>query len=325
MDNDLHELKRENQRLSYMAERDWLTGLYNRGATEEKINQILNEIQTGVMIVLDVDNFKTVNDRYGHLIGDGLLYSIARALRSIFFRNDILGRIGGDEFVVFIPVKQNLEFAQERGRQAAERLRVFEVKNCRLRITVTVGCSIYRQGDNYRKLFDRADQALLREKTGTHKSGRKDAGDVDRSIGMDMRSIQGELQEAGELRGAYFQSYETFKCICRFAERRLQRLDAVDCIILMTLTAMDNDFLPFEEDQKWMKALQKVITRQLRAGDVFSQYSSCQYLIMVLDTADSESEKIAGRIIKEFYRMEDAGSETILLYHCYPVRKANDL
>ena len=100
MKNVLALLKNENRRLSQQAETDWLTGLYNRMAVEEKVGRRLKKYETGVLFVIDIDNFNSINDRYGHLAGDQVLRGVARILQERVFHSDILGRIGGDEFVV---------------------------------------------------------------------------------------------------------------------------------------------------------------------------------------------------------------------------------
>lgn len=88
-------LKDENTRLRVLAEHDWLTGLYNRRAAEAHVDEALLKNGGGMLLVLDIDHFKQVNDRYGHLIGDALLCEAARTLRDIFFPRDIIGRVGG--------------------------------------------------------------------------------------------------------------------------------------------------------------------------------------------------------------------------------------
>ena len=95
-------LKDENTRLRVLAEHDWLTGLYNRRAAEAHVDEALLKNGGGMLLVLDIDHFKQVNDRYGHLIGDALLCEAARTLRDIFFPRDIIGRVGGDEFIIYI-------------------------------------------------------------------------------------------------------------------------------------------------------------------------------------------------------------------------------
>lgn len=87
------------------ADRDPLTGLYNRTAFEREVVRCVSECNRspcGVLLILDIDNFKQINDKMGHLEGDKALQTVARALTATFRHEDIVGRLGGDEFLVFI-------------------------------------------------------------------------------------------------------------------------------------------------------------------------------------------------------------------------------
>ena len=315
---ELLKLVEEKERYRRLAEEDRLTGLYNRGATEEKINERLDQYKEGVLFVIDVNHFKKVNDRYGHLIGDGLLQEIARRLLSMFLKSDVIGRIGGGEFVVFLSVKQSESFATERAKQIKRLMRNMEVKTCLLDITVSVGYSVYRKGDHYQSLFDRADQKLIAEKRDRKKSGFRKFTATE-GIEMDVLRIQSELKEYKNPTGAYFQGYDSFKNIYRFVDRRLQRLTGSAYIVLMTLTDTEKNLLPLDENTKWMKCLKEIIGGQLRAGDVFAQYSSCQYLIMLADVSADESESIADRVTAAFYEQAKSVHQKLLLHHCFPL------
>lgn len=116
MTDSLLLLKEENKRLSQLAEKDWLTGLCNRMAAEKRINDWLKTRKAGTLFVLDVDNFKSINDRYGYIAGDKVLQGIADILTLISFSTDIIGRVGGDEFIVFMPASQKPDFIEVRCR-----------------------------------------------------------------------------------------------------------------------------------------------------------------------------------------------------------------
>jgi diguanylate cyclase (GGDEF)-like protein len=104
--HELHELRQLYAHTRQQAMTDPLTGLYNRRALETLLEQEIAKVRRlgyslGVF-VLDVDQFKTINDRYGHLRGDQVLGAVARALRQTLRKGDILGRFGGDEFVAVL-------------------------------------------------------------------------------------------------------------------------------------------------------------------------------------------------------------------------------
>lgn len=98
-----------------IASRDGLTQLYNKVGTEQRIKEWLHSDRTkagGVFMMMDVDYFKQINDTYGHAVGDRVLYKVGHLLKSSFRENDIVGRIGGDEFLIFMKesLQKNLPF-----------------------------------------------------------------------------------------------------------------------------------------------------------------------------------------------------------------------
>lgn len=118
-----------------------------------------------MLLVLDIDHFKQVNDRYGHLIGDALLCEAARTLRDIFFPRDIIGRVGGDEFIIYILGGCSQEAVDGRAAQLAERLRKAGRRyGMQWNLSFTLGLAEKQAGDDYISLFDRADQMLLARK-----------------------------------------------------------------------------------------------------------------------------------------------------------------
>ena len=112
-------LKDENTRLRVLAEHDWLTGLYNRRAAEAHVDEALLKNGGGVLLVLDIDHFKQVNDRYGHLIGDALLCEAARTLRDIFFPRDII-----EVFLLRIEMFEAVSIRAELGGLCCNLLRI---------------------------------------------------------------------------------------------------------------------------------------------------------------------------------------------------------
>lgn len=328
MNEMLLSLMEENKRLSRLAETDWLTGLYNRMAVEKNVNVLLSKRQCGVLFVIDVDHFKAVNDRYGHLAGDGVLREIARTLTNMTLCNDVIGRIGGDEFVIFMPIRQGPDFVESRCRQIQQHfqdLPCFQFMEGNLSLTVCGSC--YQKEDDYNRLFDRADQLLLKEKAARRK--RKGSGEsnparslVDRSLEIDIRQISRGLSEPGPAKGAYCQDYDNFVNIYRFVERRLRRVKSSVYTILITLMDESGDFPMLQEIGPLMNALHEIIRYSLRSGDVFTRYSSCQFLVMVCDATDLETDSIAERILGKFHRDNLGCNRYKLTYNRYPLQPA---
>ena len=102
----LQEGQKENQNLKERAEKDGLTGLYNAATVKIKVQEFLASSRgkegTHLFVLLDLDNFKQINDTFGHQYGDQVLKDVADTLRKKFKRDDILGRLGGDEFAALL-------------------------------------------------------------------------------------------------------------------------------------------------------------------------------------------------------------------------------
>lgn len=160
--------KEEHEKLRQKASRDSLTGLYNKEATRELIEKYLKHPLTategGTFVIADIDNFKQVNDTWGHLYGDLVLTQVANILTTSAFQHDIVGRIGGDEFVVFLKGK-----AEEKAvRTYAERL-MFKAANTDMKhaegISLSVGIAVCpKDAGDYEALYRGADIALYKAK-----------------------------------------------------------------------------------------------------------------------------------------------------------------
>ncbi|SFT53036.1 diguanylate cyclase (GGDEF) domain-containing protein [Selenomonas sp. GACV-9] len=158
------EMKKE-QRLERKAATDQLTGVYNRGAIHELIQLALRENTPGAFIMLDIDYFKAINDSAGHQAGDEVLRSIVRVIREHIRHTDIVGRMGGDEFCIYLPNVPSREFAQtlcERIRSAIPAGVTYGSQHHP--VTMSIGCTLSKPTDNFTSLYSRADSALYQSK-----------------------------------------------------------------------------------------------------------------------------------------------------------------
>jgi diguanylate cyclase (GGDEF)-like protein len=167
--NRTRDLTEAYRKLEFVAIHDRLTGLYNRIRLDEKLSQEIKRARRyGSLIsvvLLDIDHFKDVNDRYGHLVGDQVLKRLGSVIAGSLRETDMGGRWGGEEFLLILPetrVEQAVQLA-ERVRQgfAAE---VFEFDGEQLSLTASCGVAQYCKDDDTEALFSRADRALYRAK-----------------------------------------------------------------------------------------------------------------------------------------------------------------
>lgn len=174
--SDIDRQKKENIDLRRKAEHDLLTGLYNRVTTTALVDEAIARSKKNdrhALFVIDIDNFKKVNDSLGHLCGDQLIVETAEQIRRQFREDDIVGRIGGDEFVIFIKnVNSDLVLKKANILQ-----RMFAALRSSRQIdspiSGSIGVSFYPvDGRNYEELFQKADTAMYAAKKGGKNSFR---------------------------------------------------------------------------------------------------------------------------------------------------------
>lgn len=167
--NVLFILLKEKQMLSELATTDKLTGLFNRHGFMKFVAQEFgddeNRIDALSILVLDVDFFKEVNDQYGHQCGDFVLSQLAKLMRKVLRKHEMIARWGGDEFIVLLPDTDERELANlaERLRQEVAQS-AFTYQNLQLSVSVTIGGTTYQPGDSFDLLTSRADRALYEGK-----------------------------------------------------------------------------------------------------------------------------------------------------------------
>ena len=156
--NEIYEIKAQNEKsLLKKAEYDGLTGILNRRAFDQICETSAQKEQKIALLLIDMDNFKNVNDTYGHLGGDNALKSLAAALSETFRDTDYVARVGGDEFAAILPncdasaanaIKKKIERINKRLSQLAEHF-----------VSVSVGVAFSDNGFS-KELYDKADKAL---------------------------------------------------------------------------------------------------------------------------------------------------------------------
>lgn len=167
----LRELAGANRKLSLLAATDGLTRCLNRSAftalVEARLDMLVPEGDEvhGAFLVIDVDHFKHINDRFGHHHGDRALALIARAIRASVRAGDNVGRLGGEEFGIFLPGvdRFNAGIVAERLRRAVERI-AFVADDRHHGLTVSVGGVVFDRRTQFEDLFRLADERLYAAK-----------------------------------------------------------------------------------------------------------------------------------------------------------------
>lgn len=162
---DISERKLMEEKLKYLSFHDQLTGLYNRNYFEEIALPITANNHTTVgIIVCDVDRLKNVNDTLGHQQGDKVLQGVATVLRRCFAENEIVARIGGDEFVVVLFDISSCEIEKIK-QQIYDQINTFNLENLNSNLSMSIGVAVSRESPmNISNLFNEADSNMYYEK-----------------------------------------------------------------------------------------------------------------------------------------------------------------
>ena len=162
---NIDERKRHELEILKQSQKDGLTCLYNKRVTQSLVDSYLSEDgckNKHAAVMLDIDNFKGINDTLGHIQGDIALSQVAEGLQSLFRATDIVGRIGGDEFFILIKNYSSVEALSEKLDLLCnmfDKIRLGKEKN--YHISGSIGVSLYPQdGKNYTELYRKADAAL---------------------------------------------------------------------------------------------------------------------------------------------------------------------
>jgi len=158
------------QEVERLAITDSLTQVFTRRYIMERFEEEIRRTQAKgtelAFLMLDVDFFKQVNDRYGHLVGDGVLRAVTKKILENVREIDIVGRYGGEEFCLVLPETDAVgaEYVAERVRKSVEK-HVVDVYDARVRVTVSIGIAMFpKNGKRMGTLIDKADWALYRAK-----------------------------------------------------------------------------------------------------------------------------------------------------------------
>lgn len=305
----LEKKTREVSDIRSKSYQDVLTGLWNRAYTENAVNEMISQEKKGALFMLDMDNFKAVNDNYGHIAGDETLKVFAGTLKKFAGEGDILCRIGGDEFMIFV---KGVTEKSELSSRAADIISDFQKKFAALSFEIECSVSIGiaqtpEDGLEFNKLYNSADKALYyvkqNGKNAYHffsdklQKEKSRAGKI-----VDLKYINSLMSRVDDGQGAYFLDIDSFhhvyNFICRFVKRNEKDVQTV----LFTVNE-ENQEIDVTEMELILETLEKAIYTSLRRSDVSTRYSSKQIVAILMDTDEVNGSMVADRILDCFYKM----------------------
>jgi diguanylate cyclase (GGDEF)-like protein len=166
------QIKADQEEMERMANYDLLTGLYNRRAIMSKLEEYIKCARRYheqiSLFMIDIDDFKKINDQYGHIWGDNALAKVATLMRTSIRETDIAGRYGGDEFIIILPYT-DLKYAYviaDRVRKTIQSTRIDKSEIESFSLTISSGIAAWSQNDDCYSFLSRADKALYKAKNG---------------------------------------------------------------------------------------------------------------------------------------------------------------
>ena len=187
---DITKARQSAEQLIYLAERDFLTGLFNRRRFQEELARFVADADRrksgGALLFFDLDEFKYINDTFGHGTGDAMLIRIAGEVGKLVRGNEIFSRLGGDEFAILVydAARSEVEMLAERIVRAVAQI-PFRVDAQNLRLTASVGIALYPEhASNGEELVGHADAAMYQAKGAGKNAWRVYRSDIDPSLAM---------------------------------------------------------------------------------------------------------------------------------------------
>ncbi|MDD6637729.1 MAG: diguanylate cyclase [Lachnospiraceae bacterium] len=303
----LEQKTREVSDIKNKSCQDALTGLWNRVYTEAAVNKMIAQEAKGTLMMIDLDNFKAINDNYGHIEGDRVLKMFADTLRDFSGEEDILCRIGGDEFVVFY---KDLTSKSEIGSRAADIISDLcdKLEQCKFETNSSVSIGIAQAPEDaaeFNRLYNCADKALYYVKQNGKNSYHffSDKLQTEKKRGeknVDLNYLREFMNRADGGRGVYSLDFESFHHVYNFIHRFVERSRREVQTLLFTIVDNDEQKMDIAEMELALETLEKAIYQSLRRSDVSTRYSSKQIIVILMDVNEVNGDMVAARILKCF-------------------------
>ena len=282
--------------LKQAVDLDALTGLLNKPAAQRKISDLCRKNQ-GVLMIINLDSFKLVNEHYGHSVGDKILIRFAELIKEVIQASDLAGRLGGDEFIIFCQDIQDESIVVERTNTLNKKILAAAKEIVGKSIMIPFGAStgavlIPSDGTDFSILCNKANKALYDAKqAGKHGCefyGDNNTDQSDRKKLLDMQMILGERIITN---GAYFVEINGFKEIYRMLVRLVSNYRRDVQIMQVTLDTENSDVLD---------GFRELLLNSLQQSDCVTQNGKKQFLVLMPETHVEECDDIEHKIISKW-------------------------
>ncbi|MCR5178208.1 MAG: response regulator [Lachnospiraceae bacterium] len=303
------------KKLSEENQTDPLTGLLNKTSTNRRLEEIC-KTDTGILLVIDLDNFKPVNDIYGHDMGDKILSTFSDLLKEGFRSEDILGRIGGDEFLVFMRNAESESIVADCTRQLNDELlkEAYRIlgKDMSIPLGVSVGAACLTGPTDYGILFKRADRELLAVKQAGKHGYRISRGDSDDQAPVpyeenNLLKLRMILDERNTGNHALWLGQEDFGNIYRYMLRYFRRYGEKAYRVFFSVMPKNPDVLE-DELEDIMERFGQVISDTLRNSDIMMKCDSSHFLLLLPTVTEGDIDSVIERIHSSWEKQEVSGT-----------------
>ena len=303
--------------LKKAAETDPMTGLYNKASSREEISSACRQ-NKGILMMIDLDSFKPVNDIYGHDMGDRVLIRFAEIIKSSMRTTDIVGRMGGDEFIAFCKNITDESVIADKCRYINEQVlisaRELMGEDMSIPLGASIGCAeCPKEGREFDELYKKADSALYQVKqNGKHGFAffrdPLSSPDSQGSGSSGIASIARIMGERSPSKGAFLLSSEQFKLIYQFLVRMSKNYNRDVFLLLFSINETGPADIP--PDQA-VEVFSDVLVSSLRQSDVVTLSGSNQFLVLLLETTKTNIDVVVDRIRTNWTRTPGSVGYTI--------------
>lgn len=306
--------------LTEEATTDKLTGFLNKAGGEKKISELCRKMR-GVLTVFDLDNFKLINDLYGHDMGDKVLMAFSDVMRRNVRSTDTLSRIGGDEFMGFFleaPVNEFIAALTKRinDQLIDECIRLMgDDFNVPIGISVGAACTP-EDGNDFHELFRYADECMYRIKhNGKHGFAIYDPDDETTDKVEDAELEIGRISrifgERNEGDGAMELGADPFTPVYRYMMRcvRDREISVTKVLVIMNADEVGCDIAAAAEE------LSAILGKSLRISDVFTQLQTGHFFILLSETTETRIEEVINDIMDKWTVKEASEKISLRFMH----------
>ena len=299
---------------------DRLTGFLNKAASTDALKEVVQK-ERGVLMMIDLDSFKLVNDIYGHDKGDDVLRLFAKVIRNNTRADDILGRQGGDEFIAFgrniIDEETVARITARINQQLYKEVKKLIGEDFTIPLGVSIGgVFVPEEGTDYDDLFAKADKALYfvkqNGKHGYSMYGNPEDSEFSkvRDSSAEMQQLTQILEERNTSNCAFWLGQDAFSYVYRFMLRHINSYHGVAYKVLFTITPHDRN-IDAGTYAFLTKQFGDVLNASLRKSDIMMQSKQNQFFLLLPEINDQHINAVIERILERWKKNELSGLATV--------------